>query len=150
MAKNNILSLTGFDDLLNDIEKAQGSAAQAAAEAVKEGADEYKKQLTAAANAADVPADLVNKIQKTVKVKNDFVSARVGWNVPAYNPKNPADAFKVIFLNYGTPRRTTRSGANRGKINPRGFIGKAKRAARSKIKKAQENALKKILGDLAE
>ena len=93
---------------------------------------------------SDVPADLINRMPspKIEKEANRIV-ARVGYEKGSYDPKNLSDGFKIIFLNYGTPKRT-----KHGKITARGFIARAKKKAATKIKKQQEDTLNDILGGL--
>lgn len=55
---------------------------------------------------------------------------------------------KVCWLNYGTPRRQTRTGANRGKIKARYFITNAKRSAAQRVRKVQKEALDEIIKGL--
>jgi hypothetical protein len=66
--------------------------------------------------------------------------ARVGYKKGAYNPNDISDGYKVVFSNYGTPKRS-----KHGKIEAKGFIDRAQKNARKRIKKAQKEALEKIL-----
>ena len=78
-------------------------------------------------------------------IKNDHgkITAECGWKKGSYDPKSPSVGYKVVFMNYGTPRRS-----KHGQVKPSGFIQKAKNKAKPKIKKTQENALKEILKGL--
>lgn len=137
------LNLTGFDEMLRKIEKAGGNVDAATKKCMEKSAeimdDELKAQMQA--------ADLENKMSRLIsrmpspRIKNDhgLWTAYVGYEKGAYNPENPSDAYKVIFINYGTPRRT-----KHGKIKARGFITRAKSRAKPKIKKEQA----KILDDI--
>lgn len=91
--------------------------------------------------AQSIPADLAAK-QTAFKVKrgNIFMFA-YGFD----RNKNLDDFLKACYLNYGTPRRTTQQGANRGKIQPRGFISNAKRSAAQKLKAKQKAMLKELM-----
>ena len=73
------------------------------------------------------------------KAGNAYI-ARVGYAQTAYNPNNPSDYTKAIFLNYGTPHRS-----KHGKVTARGFVAKARKKASAPIKKAQKETLEKIL-----
>jgi hypothetical protein len=74
-------------------------------------------------------------------VEGNTYRAEVGYKKGSYDPSNPSDGYKVVFLNYGTPRRTMH-----GKVKARGFILNAKKKASPQIKKAQKATLEKILG----
>lgn len=76
-----------------------------------------------------------------ITIDGNRYSAAVGYKKGSYDPSAPSDGYKVVFLNYGTPRRT-----KHGKVAARGFIQKAKKNASKQIKKAQKETLEKILG----
>lgn len=138
------LKLEGFDDLLKQIEKAGGNAQNAATKAMRESAGVVNEQLKAEMSSASVKPRLIAAMPAP-KIQNDFgrITAHVGYIKGAYDPKNLSDAYKVLFLNYGTPHRS-----KHGKIKARGFIQKAKKKSRPKIKKIQEETLKEILKGL--
>lgn len=143
MARKGInITLDGFDELLARVEKAEGSIDGAVKKAVDAGADAAMKELKAQAAAEGVPASVTNQIGKDIKQSGNTYQVKVGWKLGEYNPRNLSQGFKALFLNYGTPRRT-----KRGQIAPRGFIARAKKKAKPAIKKAQEEALRSILGD---
>lgn len=142
MASKAILKLEGFDELLVQIEKAGGSIDRAADSCLRQSAQIMQTELKAQMQAAGVDGDLINAMpQPTVEVDGNRYRAEVGYKKGSYDPNNLSDGYKVVFLNYGTPRRT-----KHGKITARGFIQKAKTKARPKIKKAQQETLGKILG----
>lgn len=163
MAGSSVLEISGFDDLIQKINNANINSIQAAQQAAKAGANVVKNQLISECKTSGVPNKLISSIRIKEKTSGSSVSEQVGWDVPGYNPRNIADAYKVIFLNYGTPRRTTRKskqraimpdgswvtlGNNRGEITSRDFIKRAKSRSKSKIKKAQIECLKKILREV--
>lgn len=151
-----------FNGLLEKIHEAGGNAEQAMWDAARKGARVLKDELVAESNASGVPTHLTDKIamQADRDGSGNRVACKVGWRMSEYNPHNIADEYKVIFMNYGTPRRTAKSmthaqvngewktTANRGYMDARGFIGRAKKQARPKIKKVQEQCLKEILEGL--
>lgn len=142
MASKAILQLKGFDELLEQIEKAGGSIDRAADSCVRQSANILQNELKAQMQAAGVDSDLINAMPPPqIEAKDNRYSAAVGYKKGSYDPRNPSDGYKVVFLNYGTPRRTMH-----GKVAARGFIEKAKKKARPKIKSAQQETLKKILG----
>lgn len=149
MAKfDSIVKLEGFDELIQRIEKAGGDSDKAARKARDDGAVAMEQALKAECNAANVPSSLSSQIRVKNENANGRYKAAVGWDVPNYDPTNPAPAFKAMFLNYGTPRRQTKAGKNRGLIIARGFIQKAKRKGGRAVKKAEKDAFTKILKEL--
>lgn len=91
--------------------------------------------------AQSIPADLAAK-QTAFKVKqgNVFMFA-YGFD----RNKNPDDFLKACYLNYGTPKRTTKSGAYRGEVKARGFISNAKRSAAQKMNARKKAMLKELM-----
>lgn len=135
------LNIEGFEDILKDIEAAGGSIDKACDSALRQSAQIMQDTLKAEMRAANVPNDLIASMpQSEVYSKANRFSAEVGYTKGPYDPKNPSDGYKVVFLNYGTPNRK-----KHGKVTARGFIQKAKKKASPKIKKAQKEALNKIL-----
>ena len=142
MASKAILQLKGFDHLLEQIQKAGGSIDQAADSCLRQSAQIMQSELKAQMQAAGVDGGLINSMpQPQITVKNNRYSAAVGYQKGNYDPNDISDGYKVVFLNYGTPRRTMH-----GKVAARGFIKKARDKARPQIKKEQEATLHKILG----
>lgn len=144
MASKAILTLKGFDDLLADIQKAGGSIDQAANSCLRQSAQIMQSELKSKMSAAGVDGGLIGSMSPPeIKVEGNVYEAEVGYKKGAYDPRNPSAGYKVVFLNYGTPRRS-----KHGKVAPRGFIAAAKKSASPRIKKAQKDALEKILGRL--
>lgn len=141
------LKLDGFDELLKKIEKAGGSVESASVKAMKKGAEIMGSELKAQMQAADPENKMSRLISRmpSPKIENDhgLITATVGYPKGEYDPNNISDAYKVIFINYGTPRRT-----KHGKVKARGFIQKAKSRAKPKIRKAQEEILDEIFRGL--
>lgn len=147
MAKssNKVLKLQGFDYLLDDIQRAGGNINDAVDKAVKAGAAELEAQLRAECAAADIPDSITSEIRTKHMRSGNLYKCQVGWEMGDYNPDNLSTGYKALFLNYGTPHRT-----KHGKIKARGFITKAKRKARRKVKLAQAQALDEIIRGLGE
>lgn len=138
------LQLDGFDDLFKQIEKAGGTIDKAAKECLETSADIMQSELKAQMQAAGVDKGLISRMPPPeVEASGNRYAARVGYKKGAYDPRNPSDGYEVIFINYGTPKRS-----KHGKIKARGFIKKAKDKARPRIKKAQKETLDKILRGL--
>lgn len=144
MASKAILQLKGFEELFEQIQKAGGSIDRAADSCLRQSANIMQAELKAQMQAAGVDADLINAMpQPQIEVKGNRYGASVGYPKGSYDPSAPSDGYKVVFLNYGTPRRT-----KHGKVKARGFIEKAKKKARPQIKKQQQETLEKILGGM--
>ena len=138
------LQLDGFDDLLKKIEQAGGSINNAVESCLKNSASIMEDELKAQMNKSNVDSGLINRMPApSIEKDGNRMTARVGYKKGAYNPQNLSDGYEVIFINYGTPRRS-----KHGKIKARGFIAKAKKKARPQIKKQQETTLKEILRGL--
>lgn len=138
------LKLTGFESVLKDIEKAGGNINTATRQAMNESAKIMQAELISAMQAADVSSDLVARMPEyKIETSANRVTAIVGYEKGAFNPENLSDGYKVVFLNYGTPRRT-----KHGQVKARGFIQRAKKKANPKIKKIQENTFDEILKGL--
>lgn len=141
MSSKAVLQLKGFDDLLEKIQKAGGSIDRAAGSCLRQSAQIMQSELKGQMQAAGVVSDLINAMPPPqITVEGNRYQAAVGYQKGNYDPRDPSDGYKVIFLNYGTPRRTMH-----GKVAARGFIAAAKKKARPKIKKAQRATLEKIL-----
>ena len=141
MSSKAILQLKGFDDLLEQIQKAGGSIDRAADSCLRQSAQIMQSELKAQMQAAGVDSSLINSMPPPqITIKDNRYSAAVGYKKGDFDPRNPSDGYKVVFLNYGTSHRTMH-----GKVAARGFIEKAKKKARPQIKKAQQETLEKIL-----
>lgn len=138
------LKLDGFETLLSQIKNADEVADRAAESCIKQSAQIMQSELKSQMQAAGVDNGLINRMPAfEVEGSGNRYTARVGYKKGAYDPRNPSDGYEVIFINYGTPKRS-----KHGKITARGFIKKAKDKARPKIKKAQKEVLEKITGRL--
>lgn len=138
------IKLEGFDELLSKIETAGGSIDGAVESCVKKSATIMQNELKTQMQNADVDSGLINRMPApTLEKEGNRQTARVGYKKGAYDPYEPSDGYKVVFANYGTPRRT-----QHGKVAARGFIQKAKKKARPQIKKQQEQTLNDVLRGL--
>jgi hypothetical protein len=141
VASKAILQLKGFDDLLEQIQKAGGSIDRAADSCIRQSAQIMQSELKAQMQAAGVDGALIGSMPPPqITVDGNRYRAEVGYKKGNFDPSDPSDGYKVVFLNYGTPRRTMH-----GKVAARGFIQAAKKKARPQIKKAQQQTLEKIL-----
>ncbi len=140
------LQLDGFDELFAKIQKAGGSIDAAAADCLKKSANIMEAELKAQMSKAGVDGGLINEMPApTIENEGNRMTARVGYKKGAYNPRDPSTGYKVVFLNYGTPKRK-----KHGKVKARGFIAKAKKKAKPQIKRQQETTLNEILRGLSQ
>lgn len=140
------LKLEGFDELLKEIEAAGRSIDSAVESTMRQSAQIMQTALKEEMQNAGVDGGLIGAMpQPTFEKEGNAIIARVGYRKGAYDPNNPSDGYKVVFLNYGTPHRK-----KHGKVEARGFIAKAKKKANRKIKKQQKETLEKILSRLKE
>lgn len=137
------LKLEGFDELLKEIEAAGRSMNSAVESTMRQSAQIMDSALRSKLAEA-TESGLAERMPKpTITVEANEITAHVGFEMDTYNPANLSDAYKALFLNYGTPHRS-KHGHERGRF----FIGKAKTQASPKIKKQQKETLEKILSRL--
>lgn len=138
------LKLEGFDNLFSQITKAGGTVDAAAKACLNKSARIMQSELKAQMQSAGVPGNLINRMPPPeVEAEGNRYTARVGYKKGAYDPRNPSDGYEIVFLNYGTPKRTMH-----GKVKARGFIQKAKKKASPQIKRAQQETLNEIIRGL--
>lgn len=143
------LKLNGFEELLKEIEKSGGSINSATEKCMEKSAEIMDAELRLQMLETD-PSPFGNQgalgqamPPPEIETSGNRITARVGFKKTAYDPQNPSDFYKAVFLNYGTPNRTTH-----GKVRARGFIQRAKKKANKLIKAEQEKTLKEILKGL--
>lgn len=135
------LQLSGFDELLEQIEKAGGTIDRAVESCLNQSAHIMQSELKSEMQKSGVDNDLIDRMPTPeLQKEGNTMIARVGYKKGAYNPNDISDGYKVVFSNYGTPKRS-----KHGKIEAKGFIDRAQKNARKRIKKAQKEALEKIL-----
>lgn len=138
------IKISGFEEILTEIQKAGGSIDKAVDSALRQSAQIVQSELKSQMQNAGVDGNLVNAMPNfEVEQDGNQHVAYVGYKKGTYDPKNPSDGYKVVFLNYGTPHRK-----KHGKMVAKGFIQKAKKKARPQVKKEQQKAFDKILGRL--
>lgn len=146
------VSLKGFDDMLDKINKANGDVNKAAEKAINDSARIAEQELKSAAISAGLKSNLVSKIKTRKTAKGNTYAAKVGWELGAYNPNDLSAGYKAMFINYGTVRRKTKTGADRGALTKppkqRQFIAVAKKKANKRIKQAQQQVIEKVARDI--
>lgn len=138
------LNITGFENLLEQIQQADGNINSATEQALNESAAVVAEELRSAATSAGVPASVVNAIkQDAAKWNGNKCSVSVGWKLGTFDPRNPSQGYKALFANYGTPHRQ-----EHGKVKGQFFITDAKKRASKRVKKIQKQTLENILKGL--
>lgn len=153
-----ILQLQGFESFLERLQEAGASMETEGRKCFEKCAENLYDELYLKAQKAGLDNRLLEQIDETF-IENQSANVwryEVGWKKQKPTAGNPLpDTYKVMFYNYGTPKRKTATGANRGQEDPHpvgshGFIKKAKLAVRNKNKKLQQETLERILGELKE
>lgn len=144
------IKLEGFEELYERLQRAGKNADAAAEKCINDSAAVMQTEMKAQMQSDQVdPALIARMPPPTIEQTGNRYTARVGYKKGTYNPAAPSDGYKVVFLNYGTPKgRQTKSGANRGELKARGFIKRTKTKAKAKIKKLQEDTKNEILKGL--
>lgn len=146
MAQRVKLVFTGFEELLDAIEKAGGDIKPAVNTALQESINLIDADIRAGAIARGLETDQM--ITPQVTWKDDRATAEAGFKLGTYDPDNPNSGYIALFKEYGTAQRQTKDGENRGVITADPFIRPAKEQNAAQIKRIQKKALNKILGDL--
>ena len=151
-----ILQLQGFEDFLERLQEAGASMENEGRKCFEQCAENLYDELYSKAQKAGLDNRLLEQIDEEF-IENKSANIwryEVGWKKQKPTQGNPLpDVYKVMFYNYGTPARKTKSGASRGKedahpVGSHGFIKKAKLAVRNRNKKLQEETFKKIIEGL--
>jgi hypothetical protein len=149
MAKSGIsIKLDGFEEMLERIEKAGGKADKAARQVVKKSAEIVEAELKAECTRQNIPDSIINGISTEIANGATYAEAQVGWKLGSYDPRKPAIGYLAVFLNYGSEKRTTKRGSNRGRLIGKKFIATAKKKADKKVKALQKQMLEEIMKEL--
>lgn len=149
MAKSGIsIKLDGFEEMLERIEKASGKADKVARQVVKKSAEIVEAELKAECTRQNIPDSIINAITTEIENSATTASAQVGWKLGSSDPKKPAIGYLAVFLNYGSEKRTTKRGSNRGRLIGKKFIATAKKKASKKVKALQKQMLEEIMKEL--
>jgi HK97 gp10 family phage protein len=149
MAKSGIsIKLDGFEEMLERIEKAGGKADKAARQVVKKSAEIVEAELKAECTRQNIPDSIINAITTEIENSATTASAQVGWKLGSYDPRKPAIGYLAVYLNYGSEKRTTKRGSNRGRLIGKKFIATAKKKTDKKVKALQKQMLEEIMKEL--
>lgn len=157
------ITLTGFEKKLEAMKMAGANIDTVCRQAITESAKVVETELKGACASAGVPSSISSAITTETEISGNRYSAKVGWKLGGYDPKNPSVGYKAIFLNYGTAKRFTKEravaaiggeirtlGTARGEIVERQFISKAKEASKPKVAKIQREIIKDALKGVSE
>lgn len=141
MAKRkSVATFSGFDEIMSQFIELGGSVEEITKKCVLQAqqvmAEELKKEIKN--SGIESLADRVP--DPTIYNGKNYFSARVGFKVGEYNPNNISDGYKAIFLNYGTYKGE--------KIEGKYFVKRAKKNARQKIKKIEEETIEKVIKEI--
>lgn len=137
MASGIKIEFKGFDDMIDRLKKAGVDAKPVVDKAVKNAANIQLEHLRHEMIATGVAADLVGRADASVEWDGERCKAYVGYKKGAYDPQNPSDGYKAIFINYGTPR-----------IKPREYLEPAMKSAQKAITRETKKALNQILEEV--
>lgn len=165
-----MLQLQGFESFLERLQEAGAAMETEGRKCFEQCAENLYDELYTKAQKAGLDERLLEQIdEKFIENKNANVwRYEVGWKKQKPTAGNPLpDVYKVMFYNYGTPKRAVKEGGQRVQIDGKwitlkdsrgeesahpngshGFIKKAKLAVRNRNKKLQQETLEKILGEL--
>jgi hypothetical protein len=153
--RSTTVTLKGFDDFLERLQEAGASMDGEGRKCFEKCAENLYDEMYAKALSAGLDMRLLEQLEETFIEKPNVWHYECGWQKQKPSKGNPLpDTYKVMFYNYGTPKeRYTKKGYYRGKISAHpigshGFIKKAKLAVVKRNKKVQEDALKRILGEM--
>ena len=143
------LELTGFNEMLEAIQKADGDLKRAVTDCLEKETAIAKQALEDECAKSKVPDSITEAIMtEPIKWDGNTAKGSVGWKMGAYDPNNLSAGYEAVFINYGTPKRKTSKGYNRGEVEGRGFIKRAKAKTRKLARAEHKAALTKILKDL--
>lgn len=152
--RKSMLQLKGFEEFLEKLNEAQKLTDKEIDDCWTKCSENLYDELYNKAKSAGLSNNLLEKMDEKYYRQQNVYSYEVGWKKQKPSKTNPLpDTYKVMFFNYGTPKRTTKAGYNRGEesSHPRGshgFIKKAKLAAYRKNQKFYSDTLDKILKGL--
>ena len=140
------LTLSGFDKLLSEIQDAGGEIKPATERALQSSANLATAKIRSGAEARNLGSEGI--IDPTVKWNGNRASVEVGYKLGAYNSRDLSPGYKALFTEYGTGKRSTRKGANRGAMKADPFIRPTVEESKKEIVKAQKVALERVLKGL--
>lgn len=152
------LTLKGFDEYISKLRKAGANIQKVSEKTLLESARMYHSELISQVNASPMSQDtkdamMDSMIEPHIRYSSDYiVVAETGFRIgnDYHTSKELSGGFIALFNEYGTTRRKTRKGANRGSLEEMEFTRRAHKVVDPRIRKTQkkmlEEALKEALG----
>lgn len=151
------LTLKGFDEYISKLRKAGANIQKVSERVLLDSARTFHGELIQQVNASPMSQDTKDAmmddiIEPWIRYSSDYVVvAEVGFEMgEKIDPKNLSGGYIALFNEYGTHRRKTRKGANRGSLEEMEFTRRAHKVVDPRIRKTQkkmlEEALKEALG----
>ena len=150
------LTLKGFDDYISKLRKADASVQKVSEKILLDSARMYHGELISQVNASPMSQETKDAmmddiIEPWIRYSSDYiVVAETGFRIGKLNPKNLSGGYIALFNEYGTGKRKTRNGKNRGSLEEMEFTRRAHKIVDPRIRKTQkkmlEEALKEALG----
>ena len=148
------LTLTGFDKYINELRKAGANVQKVTEETLLKSAEIFKNELVKNTDASPMSQETKDRMKEDliepqiIHSSDQIVVAETGYRMGDYNPKNLSGGFIAQFNEYGTVKRKTRKGANRGSLEELEFTRRTHKAVNPKIKKLQKGILEEALKGL--
>lgn len=148
------LQLKGFEDMLEQIQRAGGDIDKAARDCMEKSVQILESNLKKEAQSSGADTTTVFR---EVTQNGNRISAETGWKLGDYNSSNPSEGYEAMFIEFGTGRyskrgkgrdRQTAAGYNRGSTEPRPFIAKARKKSKKAIHAIQQETLQDITKEL--
>lgn len=148
------LTLKGFDRYLEELRKAGANLQKESESVLLESAAMFDRTLQKHVDASPMSEDTKkamkeDRIKPQIAYSSDyFVIAEAGFRMGEYDPDDLSGGFIAQFNEYGTGRRHTRKGENRGSLEAMEFTRRAHKEADPKIRKMQKALLEEALKGL--
>lgn len=148
------LQLSGFDKMLERVQKAGGDIEAAARLCMEESLQVLESNLKTEAKASGAGT---SAITHTVTVNGNRISGETGWKLGNYDSSNPSEGYDAMFREFGTGKhskrgkgkdRQTAAGHNRGSTEPRPFMERARAESVKPVRAIQRKTLQNIIKEL--
>lgn len=149
------LQLKGFDSYIKELRKAGANVQKVTEKALLESAELFNSELVKQTDASPMSQKTKDRMKKDLiksaitHSSEQLVVAEAGYRIgDTLDSKDLSGGFIALFNEYGTVRRRTRRGVNRGSLEAMEFTKRTHRRIDSKIRKKQEGILQEALKEL--
>lgn len=149
------LQLKGFDSYLNELRKAGANVQKVTESTLLESAEMFNQELVKQTDASPMSDKTKTRMKKDLikpaitHSSDQLVIAEAGYRIgDKLDSKDLSGGFVALFNEYGTVRRRTRRGVDRGSLEEMEFTRRAHRKVDAKIRRKQEEILKEALKEL--